>query len=542
MSYAVLHIIKANSSLNSIAKHIERTAHPEYADPARTHLNRYNLVEYPDGITGLAAAVEHRIANAGITRKISDRQVRCLNLVMTSDNEGMQRIIDGGKLDEWIADNIRWARDTFGGDNVVGAALHMDERTPHLHIAVVPIVTAERKKKAREATAKKRYRTKAANRPRLCADDIMERGKMSRYQDIYAEYMAKYGLERGIRGSEARHIGQHEYYRDCMVKKKGLEEDIGNLSTEKEQLGAETQSLEKRKKELEFGNRWIEKTITETKAVNERMTRQNSELEKRNRELERSNSSLIATNTSLTDEKKALEAGRKEITDEIAVIESAKSRLIAERSAYVEEAETARKEKETALREAAEAKTQRDANRKDALSNLANCFTGNKTKRLEAELAQSQEEVKILKEQAERTVKTHGNEMWNLRQQLDRQKEQHESIVRGHQAKIDLIQKFFPDTIAMIPAIEDCKAVKLPDKTIMVLLDCQSRTFSSGTTLYDPNERKDIDVGNVEVQIKRDSTDSNRFRLHLGGKRVFQWFKEKWQSLKQTVKKGFGIR
>lgn len=202
MSYAVLHIIKANSSLNSIAKHIERTAHPENADPARTHLNRYNLVEYPDGITGLATAVEHRIANAGITRKISDRQVRCLNLVMTSDNEGMQKIIDSGKLDEWIADNIKWSRDTFGGDNVVGAALHMDERTPHLHIAVVPIVTTERKKKAREATAKRRYRTKAANRPRLCADDIMERGKMSRYQDIYAEAMAKYALERGIRGSE----------------------------------------------------------------------------------------------------------------------------------------------------------------------------------------------------------------------------------------------------------------------------------------------------------------------------------------------------
>ena len=80
MSYAVLHIIKANSSLNSIAKHIERTSHPDNADPERTHLNRYGLVEYPDGITGLAAAVEHRIANAGITRKISDRQVRCSHI------------------------------------------------------------------------------------------------------------------------------------------------------------------------------------------------------------------------------------------------------------------------------------------------------------------------------------------------------------------------------------------------------------------------------------------------------------------------------
>lgn len=35
MSYAVFHIIKANSSLNSIAKHIERTSHPDNADRSR---------------------------------------------------------------------------------------------------------------------------------------------------------------------------------------------------------------------------------------------------------------------------------------------------------------------------------------------------------------------------------------------------------------------------------------------------------------------------------------------------------------------------
>lgn len=49
MSYAVLHIIKANSSLNSIAKHIERTAHPENADPARTHLNPTIWSNIPTG-------------------------------------------------------------------------------------------------------------------------------------------------------------------------------------------------------------------------------------------------------------------------------------------------------------------------------------------------------------------------------------------------------------------------------------------------------------------------------------------------------------
>lgn len=299
MSYAVFHIIKANSSLNSIAKHIERTTQPENADPTRTHLNRYGLVGYPDGITGLAAAVEHRIANAGITRKISDRQVRCLNMVMTSDNEGMQKIIDDGKLDQWIADNIKWARDTFGSDNVVGAALHMDERTPHLHIAVVPIVTAERKKKAREATVKKRYRTKAANRPRLCADDVMERGKMSRYQDSYAEAMARYGLERGIRGSEARHIGQHEYYRDCMVRKKGLEEEIGNLSTEKKKLDKEKKSLESKVENLECRTTALDTRKKILTQVNEEMRQQNNDLYSENSRLTEANSSLAAENKSL---------------------------------------------------------------------------------------------------------------------------------------------------------------------------------------------------------------------------------------------------
>ncbi len=89
--------------------------------------------------------------------------------------------------------------------------------------------------------------------------------------------------------------------------------------------------------------------------------------------------------------------------DETAAIEADKSKLIDECSAYSKETETARKEKETALQEAADAKAQRDANCKDAFRNLANRFTGSKTKRLESELAQSREEVKTLKEQAERT-------------------------------------------------------------------------------------------------------------------------------------------
>lgn len=542
MSYAVLHIMKASGSCNAIARHIERSTQPDNAHPELRHLNREDFIRYPEGVGSLGEAIRYRLDHAGLTRKIGKNQVLALNVLLTSDGEALRRLADEGRLDEWAEASIGWAKQTFGEDNVVGAHLHMDEQTPHLHVTVVPIVTTERKRKASEARATKRYRTKPKNGPRLSADDIMTRENLTRFQDTYAEAMARFGLERGIRGSEARHVDQHEYYRQCQIKKKDLEQDVATLSSEKSQLDTETQSLEKRKKELERGNRWMDKAFADTKAANAEMIRQNSELEKRKSELVKSNSSLTATNTSLTAEKKALEAHKEKMADEIAEIEADKSRLIDERTACAKEANTARKEKETALQEAADAKAQRDANRKDALSNLANRFTGSKTKRLESELAKSQEEVKALKERAEQSSKTHSNEMWNLRQQLDRQIEREKSIVRGHNDVISKIERFFPDTIAMIPALEECEQVGIPDNFARKLMDGGGLYLGNNVTLDYPEKREKIEVvAGTTFKFIRDPSD-NKFHLHINGTRIFQWLKEQWQSLKQTVKRGFGIR
>lgn len=233
MSYAVLHIMKASGSCNAIARHIERTTQPDNAHPELRHLNRDDFIKYPDGVVGLGEAIQHRLDNAGLTRKIGKNQVLALHVLMTSDGDALRRLADEGRLDEWAQASVGWAKQTFGEDNVVAAHLHMDEQTPHLHVTVVPIVTAERKKKASEAKAKKRYRTKSKDGPRLSANDIMTRENLIRFQDTYAEAMERFGLERGIRGSEARHVDQHEYYRQCQIKKKDLEQDVAGLSAEK---------------------------------------------------------------------------------------------------------------------------------------------------------------------------------------------------------------------------------------------------------------------------------------------------------------------
>ena len=106
----------------------------------------------------------------------------------------------------------------------------MDEKTPHIHATVVPIVTGERRKaKQKKEKTKKKYKTKSVNAPRLCADDMTNREKFIHFQNTYAIAMNKYGLQRGKEGSEARHISTQQYYRDLVDKNEKLEENIETL-------------------------------------------------------------------------------------------------------------------------------------------------------------------------------------------------------------------------------------------------------------------------------------------------------------------------
>ena len=64
----------------------------------------------------------------------------------------------------------------------------------------------------------------------------MTRHKLKAYQDGYALAMAKYGLKRGIVGSEARHTTTAQYYRDLLNQTEDIQENIGLLLAEKEDV------------------------------------------------------------------------------------------------------------------------------------------------------------------------------------------------------------------------------------------------------------------------------------------------------------------
>lgn len=262
--YAVCHLQRGSGNDSGMSCHIERKYPdgrkyvPDNADAGRTHLNR-ELVRFPEGVSNRTEAIQHRIDTAGLRRKVGKNQTKAIRVILTGTHGQMMKIANGGRLDSWIDANLKWLKDTFGEENLVSCVLHMDEKTPHLHATVVPIVTGERIRRKREG--EKKYETKSG--PRLSADDVMRRTRLHEYQNSYAAAMKPFGLQRGIVGSTAKHQANSEYYRQQVIQ---YEEDIAKLQVdvEKAQEGRNTilawfgkGDLAKAKKELTDKNRLI---------------------------------------------------------------------------------------------------------------------------------------------------------------------------------------------------------------------------------------------------------------------------------------------
>ncbi|KAA2376987.1 MobV family relaxase [Alistipes shahii] len=255
--YAVCHLQRGSGNDSGMSCHIERKDAngkkyiPVNADANRTQLNR-EFIAFPAGVKNRTDAIQFRIVHAGLHRKVGKNQTKAIRIILTGTHEQMMKIAKEGKLENWIDANLKWLRETFGSENLVSCVLHMDEKTPHLHATVVPIVTFERLRKKREG--EKKYETKSG--PRLSADDVMRRSKLHEYQNSYAAAMKPFGLQRGIVGSTAKHQLNSEYYKQQVNR---YEEDIAKLQAdiEKAQDGKSTilswfgkGDLAKAKKEL----------------------------------------------------------------------------------------------------------------------------------------------------------------------------------------------------------------------------------------------------------------------------------------------------
>ena len=119
---------------------------PKNADPTKT-ANNVELIsrEYTNSAgktyeLTLQQAVDKRLLEAGIKRRKG--QASCLEIIFTGSHDRMVAMSQK-ELMKWSSEILEWAKIQWGEENVVSASLHVDERTPHIHMIVVPIVTGQ---------------------------------------------------------------------------------------------------------------------------------------------------------------------------------------------------------------------------------------------------------------------------------------------------------------------------------------------------------------------------------------------------------------
>jgi hypothetical protein len=211
MAFASLHAEKGSGS----SGHNDRLIHVPNADPEKTKDNFYIedgiVIPFHDKEKGvMETRVKQRIKEGHIGGKIRDNAVKQVEFSLTGSYDRMMEIKAEGNIEAWAMDNYKFMTDRYGKENIVDFAVHMDERTPHIHCILVPLT--QEGKEVKFNKKEKKARTSKAGR--LSAKEVLgDKVTMQKLQTDYGELMQeKWGLERGIKGSKATHDSVKEYY------------------------------------------------------------------------------------------------------------------------------------------------------------------------------------------------------------------------------------------------------------------------------------------------------------------------------------------
>lgn len=96
------------------------------------------------------------------------------------------------EVKEWAKENLEFLKDKHG-DGLISFDLHLDESSPHIHAIVTPIYENSK------------------GQMKLSAKHYFDKLVLPQLQTDYAKSMEKFGLERGIEGSRAKHKTIKQY-------------------------------------------------------------------------------------------------------------------------------------------------------------------------------------------------------------------------------------------------------------------------------------------------------------------------------------------
>ena len=208
MSYSVFRVqgIKTTKDLIGIGKHNKERVSNTNPD--------IDSLKSKENITLIACNETFNQKFNDITKEMRAEHEERMKNMRADRVKSFDRYINDAKNDivKWAKTTLEFVKKDIGIDpkNIIHAVVHMDEKTPHLHIVAVPMV------KAYDGRRKKT--TLQINRSKYIQGGI----HLSKLQDCYNKRMNDNGfnLERGEKGSNKKHTETIEYKQELLKELK----------------------------------------------------------------------------------------------------------------------------------------------------------------------------------------------------------------------------------------------------------------------------------------------------------------------------------
>lgn len=215
MSYCVARMEKMKSdNLVGIGNHNQRrfSNHSNKdIDVSKSHLN-YDIL---DKVKSYKTDIEGYInANKSSKRAVRKDAVLVCEWIITSDSDFFESMSPADTR-EYFQTAIDFFAERYGSKNLMYAQVHLDERTPHMHLGIVPFDKDNK----------------------LTAKTMFDREALQDIQNELPRYMNEHGfkVERGRAGSEAKHLTVQEY-KDVQKEIKKQSEVLDGVKKELESV------------------------------------------------------------------------------------------------------------------------------------------------------------------------------------------------------------------------------------------------------------------------------------------------------------------
>ena len=336
MNYAIFRSepIMTMSDLRQIGSHNKREKQAYKSNPnIKIELSQNNIelvplgCKYSKGFRELTKEYEKE-HNARMKTERKERQKSFTEMLNKSKNvvadellfTATHKFFDNMTNDdivEWANTCMDFVYENLGykKEQILHSVIHLDEETPHLHCVVVPLV-----KKLDKRTNTERY---TISKKQYIKDKI----HLSQLQDKYHQRLTEkgYDLERGIKGSNAKHQKTKEFkkttryyenkvdvinskldkamndFEEKMQTTKNIPFNKTHVLVEKETFESMNNVIKETKKAIEFQPK-LEQLFNEVDTY----TKSHQTLEKENTSMKKEIQSLKTRNHNLLEENKSL--------------------------------------------------------------------------------------------------------------------------------------------------------------------------------------------------------------------------------------------